>query len=208
MKTTQILERDFYDGVVRQNHKTGYFNMNDLVEIGNKYRKSLGLSKVKPENYWNSKSTIDFIQQVMELEKVSEIKISTRGRYGSTWVHPTVFMDMAMWVNPRFKAIVIKWMYDNLTVFRDSSGDSYKRMAGALDKNLNLGSKCCIVIPQIARKIKKALDVTDWNNATEEQLKKRDKIHENIIYGVQLSSDIDKTVGLAINTILKGNLNG
>jgi len=187
MKTVQILERPFYDGVVRQNHKTGFLNMNDLVKIGNNYRLSLGLSKLKIENYWNSKATNEFIEQVMDLEKISIVKTATRGRNGSTWIHSSVFMDMAMWINPKFKAIVMRWLFDNLLLFRDESGESYKKMSSSISEKYKLnGGKLGVEITRVARKIKVALKVTDWNTATEEQLKQRDQIHKNIMFGIKI----------------------
>lgn len=105
-----------------------------------------------------------------------------------------------MWISPDFKIQVYKWLYDNLLVFRDTSGDSYKLMAKTYKHNnpdLNpaaLGKD----ISYIAKRIKTFLQVDDWNKASEEQLKKRDIIHNKIITLLEADVSIDKIIEVAI----------
>ena len=41
------------------------------------------------------------------------VYLKTRGKYnGGTWMHPMLFIDFAMWINPSFKYDVLKFVYD------------------------------------------------------------------------------------------------
>lgn len=198
MKTVQIMERKFYDGVVRQNHKTGWLCATDLIRIGNKYRTSIDMPALLISGYFKQKQTKEFIQSILEEEQVSSVKSSKRGKGGETWVHPLIFIDIAMWMNPKFKYTALSWLQDRLIQNRDTSGNSYKAMCGTLDKSYGLGAKIGIIIPQIARKIKETCGVSDWNVASEEQLLRRDRIHENIIMLCKAKVDLKKVVEFAI----------
>ena len=51
---------------------------------------------------------------------------------GEVWFHPYLFMDFAMWLNPRFKLQVIKFVYDQLIEFRHNAGDYYRGLTSAV----------------------------------------------------------------------------
>jgi hypothetical protein len=48
-----------------------------------------------------------FDEELLEKAKETFI-ITTKGRYGSTWVHPDLFLDYASWLSPQWK----QWVYD------------------------------------------------------------------------------------------------
>lgn len=198
MKTVQIMERPFYDGIVRQNHKSGWFCATDLVKIGNKYRNSIDLGTISITSYFRQKTTKEFIEKIMDEERVSKVRVTKRGKGGETWVHPLIMIDIAMWLNPKFKYEALSWLKDRLIQNRDMSGDSYKSMCGALDKGYNLGARMGLVIPKIARRIKESCGVEDWNNATETQLSKRDRIHLVIMSLSKHSVPIDDMIKTAL----------
>lgn len=58
--------------------------------------------------------------------------LKTRGKNGGTWMHPILFIDFAMWINPSFKYDVLKFVYDELIKFRNLAGDAYPRMCAAV----------------------------------------------------------------------------
>lgn len=193
MKTTQIMKREFLGREVRQDHKTGFFCVNDLTSIANSKRKSLGMPEARWDRYLRTDKTKEFLKTVMDSEEIVDIIKATRGRGSSTWVHPLVFFDYAMWLSPEFKVAVYKWLYDNLTVFRDDSGDSYKEMVSVLAKTQRYSpSDCGVIIPKLARAIKRDIGVEEWNKATPEQLKKRDEIHKSMILALKMGVDPER----------------
>lgn len=178
METAVIMKRKLFDCDISQNSKTGFFSATDLVRAGNRWRMLNKLERFDMNDFFNLKSTKIFISA---LEKeFGVVKISGRGRGIHTWIHPYLFIDMALAINPELKLKVYEWIYDSLIKYRNESGDSYKKMTGALwisQSNKSLFTK---EIVDIANRIKIECNVDNWQEATEEQLKLRDKIHEYI----------------------------
>jgi len=194
MKTNQILKRDFMGATIRQQHKTQFFNINDFTKIANEYRKNRGLPAVRFDVYLKSAKTKEFITELMKSENMVEVIKTSRGKNGSTYAHPLIFLDYVMYVSPEFKVKAYKYVYDNLAIFRDNSGDSYKDLTSTIKKynpNISMFS-LQKMIKSVARAIKKYLKVDDWNCASENQLKLRDQIQKNmqllIIAGVGLQN--------------------
>ena len=48
---------------------------------------------------------------------------ANKGVNAGTWYHPYVYMDYAMWINPKFKLTVIKFVYDQLIKNRHHARD-------------------------------------------------------------------------------------
>lgn len=208
MKTAQIMEREFRDGVIRQNHKTTWFNATDLIKIANQYRQQLGQSPKAIADYLKNDSTKEFIEQILDEENVSKVYETKKGKSGGTWVHPLLLIDLAMWLSPKFKYEAIKWLQDELLHNRDISGESYKKLTSAVSIYYgNQVAKTGVAIPKIAHHIKKKLNVTDWNSATEKQLKDRDTIHNNIVILLDAGVDIQKSFELGIKNVI-GASNG
>ena len=200
MKTVQIMEREFMGSVVRQNHKTKFFNATDLVKVGNKYRENSGLSKKDLFQYFDNPSTKEFVKKIMVKEKVADVKQTKRGKNGGTWVHPLIIIDLAMWLSPDFKYEALKWIEDSLLEFRDNSGNSYNKMSSALHRTYEF-KEVHYLIKEVAKRIKQVVGAEDWNTATEKQLKDRDKIHNNIIYACKFGVALKKNVRMAIEDV-------
>lgn len=190
------MKRDFFGGVVQQEHLSGYFCVNDLTSIANKYRKNQGLPEARWDKYVGSKTTKEFFHALMKSENVADIVRSKRGSSGGTWVHPLVLMDYMMWLSPDFKVVAYRWLYDNLTVFRDDSGESYKKLSGIVQDKYN-PSNVGLLMPKIAKAIKTQLGVTDWNSTTPEKLKQRDEIHKSM--GLLLKANIELNTAYQIS---------
>jgi hypothetical protein len=146
MINNQIMKRPFYTGELLQRTQDGYFNANSLIEIYNSSTKS----NKKLNDYMMNKNTTEFISKVEEKEMLclsqkdnnanqhylenldyQAIK-STRGKNGGTWVHPLIVIDLAMWLSVDFKYEILKFVNDNLILFRIEAGDNYKDMCKAL----------------------------------------------------------------------------
>ena len=207
MKTNQVLERKFYDYSVRQNHKDQYFNLSDMLKIGNKYRVNNGLYRARIDRYLDKDSTKEFIKELQkEEDKLNIFYTSGRGTKKEYWGHKYLFLDFAMWLSPEFKIKVYNWLYDNLTVFRDNSGDSYKKMVSLIQDKCSVGD-VALRIKDTARKIKNLLKVQDWNTASEKQLKYRDQIHNDIILLLQAGIHIQKATAISLKKVVDQAVN-
>ena len=138
MITTQIIQRQFYGKTIQQNHHTKFLCVNDILAVGNAYRKSIGQEQTTLEKYTKSKKTQEFIHALMQKEQVAQPILTKRGRGGSTWAHPFIALDLLMWLNADFKVEAIKIIYDSFCVFRDKSGYRYKKKTKIVNDTLQL----------------------------------------------------------------------
>ena len=196
MKTEVILSRPFMGSVIEQKSKSGLFNATSLIKVANIKRKELGQSAFNMSQFLKQKSTLEFIE---ELQKDNErVLIKGRGRNAATWVHPLLFIDIALAINPKFKVEVYKWLYDELLKHRNYSGDSYKRMAGAIYDRTSKKNTFHKYITRVANYIKKSCGVDDWNSANQNQLYLRGKMHDNIALLCSVLTSTDEAVRVGV----------
>ena len=134
MKTEVTMKRTLLGGEIRQRSKSEFFSANDLLRVGNLWRLNNGLNIISLAEWFKRKATKEFIK-VLEDNTGLPVKQSTRGRDASTWVHPFLFIDLALAINPKIKLEVYQWLFDYLLKYRNNSGESYKLMTGALYAN-------------------------------------------------------------------------
>lgn len=127
MKTNQIMVRPLGRFCVSQRTKDGFFNATALLKAWN----STVMSERKMDNYFQSEKTKEFIDTIMERENLHTPKLvyvkskASRGDNAGTWMHPMLFIDFAMWINPSFKYDVLKFVYDQMIAYRNEAGDAY-----------------------------------------------------------------------------------
>lgn len=132
MKTNQVMIRKMGDFDVSQRTKDGMFNATALLKQWNAQD---GVAQRKLDNYFASAKTTEFIDTIIEREKLNTPKmvyLKTRGNNGGTWMHPLLFIDFAMWINPSLKYDVLKFVYDQMIKYRNDSGDAYKLLSSAV----------------------------------------------------------------------------
>lgn len=131
MKTNQEMTRPMGDFKVIQRTKDGMFNATDLLGQWNKHS---GQQK-QVIHYFENASTEEFIKALISEEKLKErnsVVLKTRGKSGGTWMHPLLFIDFAMWLNPAFKVKVLKFVYDEMIRYRNEARDAYKELSSAV----------------------------------------------------------------------------
>jgi len=201
MKTQVIMKRELFGKEISQQSKTEFFSATDLVRAGNAWRNANGLSAFSQDMWLQRKSTKEFI---VELEKeFGTVKVSGRGRGKHTWLHPLLFIDLALALNPKLKVEVYKWLYDQLLRFRNNSGDSFKKMAGSLYAHANQKSKFDVSMKKVSLMIQDACGVKNWQTASEDQLALRDRIHNNIALLADVLSDNNSSIRIGIAKALK-----
>jgi len=196
MKTEVIMKRELFGNEISQSSQSGYFSATDLIRAGNKWRIDNGKEYFDLNVWMQNKSTKEFIA---ELEKqFGQVKINSKGKGHHTWVHPYLFIDIALAISPQLKIEVYKWITDELLKYRNDSGDSYKKMAGALYISISNKSEFRNVLIEYATRIKYECKVEDWQIATEKQLKYRDKIHEYISIFSDIIREKNNLIDIAI----------
>jgi hypothetical protein len=197
MKTEVEMQRKLFGVEIAQKSKSEFFSATDLVRAGNKWRMRHDLAMFDIYRYFHKESTKEFVD---ELEREFGIVIiKGKGRNSQTWVHPLLFIDMALTIHPRLKIKVYKWLQDNLLRFRNISGDSYKEMCAALYTRCTNYQEFPKIISDVAIQIRKVCEVEDWQHATEKQLNKRDNIHKSIKLLCKVLKRIDVIIEIAID---------
>ena len=202
MKTEVVMKRRLFGLEISQKSKSEFLSATDIAKAGNAYRLSKGGTLFTLNNYWKLQSTQDFIA-TLESEFNEKVKSSEKGRGKHTWVHPILAIDIALAIDPMLKLEVYKWMYDLLLKYRNDSGDSYKKMVGALYENAGDKRNFQKAITKTAQMIQNACGVNNWQYASEEQLKLRDKIHNNIALLCSVLRNNNKAVILGIKEAKK-----
>ncbi len=196
METEVIMKRELFGCQISQKSKSQFFSATDLVNAGDKFRREQGLSDFNLSLYLKGASFLQFKEEVEK--KYGQAIISGRGRSAQTWVHPLIFIDIALAINPKLKLEVYEWIFDHLIKFRNDSGDSYKEMSAALFTRFGNVREFQKYIASVADEIRNALNVSDWQTANEQQLEKRDKIHRSIKLLCRVLTDTNQIVRIAI----------
>lgn len=198
MKTNQVMIRPMGDFKVSQRTKDGFFNATDLLKQWN--AAGLGTQK-EMKHYFENKSTGEFIKALMSEENLhgqnsAYVKSkASRGENAGTWMHPLLFIDFAMWLNPTFKVKVLKFVYDEMIKFCNLAGDAYPTMRRAV----------CSILPGdlFQRKIKdlaKSLNIIVYGKHESEMRNKvgdESKIRELYELEMQVAQWIN--IGLVTN---------
>lgn len=191
------MKRELFGKEISQKSKSEFFSASDLEKAGNKWRIANDLPLFDMNSFFNTKGTKEFISEI-ENKYNTKAKINSKGKNQHTWVHPLLFIDMALAISPKLKIEVYDWIFDNLLKFRNESGDSYKEMSGALFTRCKNKSEFPRFIISVATKIQLACKVKDWQSATKEQLELRDKIHNSIKLLCRVMTNNDDIVRIAI----------
>jgi hypothetical protein len=205
MKTEVIMKREFFGDFIQQKSHSEMFSANDIMLVGNKQRAQKGLSTKILAAYFDTQETKELINQIKWEFNLQDyqVKSVTKGRNGATWVHPLLFVDLAMWLSPELKVKVLKWVMDGLMELRDNSGDSFKSMNFALQTNFPKEFNNPRNFMSVANAIAKACGVYDigadkWQLATKEQLLLRERIQNLITIYADVIDDLETCVNKAI----------
>ena len=152
MKTNQNMIRKMGNFDVIQRTKDGFFNATSLLKQWNEFVRNVNLNDINfdqiNENlnrgnsphlkekdikeFFSNKSTQEYIGVILSKENLSNknyVYTANRGNKGGTWMHPMLFIDFAMWLNPYFKYDVLRFVSDEMIKYRNLAGDSYKILA-------------------------------------------------------------------------------
>lgn len=127
------MKRPLANFTVEQRTKDAMFNATTLLKQWN----SLSGQQKTIAHYLENSATQEFMKALMEEENFkcrNSVYLTARGKYGGTWMHPLMFIDFAMWLNPTFKVKVLKFVSDQMLSYRNEVGEAYKQLASAVKK--------------------------------------------------------------------------
>lgn len=146
---------------VKQRTSDGFFNATALLKQWNENSKS----ERKLDNYFGSDKSKEFISTIIERENLHTPKMvyvkskASRGDNAGTWMHPMLFIDFAMWINPSFKYDVLKFVYYEMIKYRNMAGDAYSKLASAVQSIVGAQN-----MPKYMPQISKSINYVVFNN--------------------------------------------
>lgn len=181
------MKRPLGQMIVHQRTKDSMFNATLFLKQWNK----LSGMKKSIKDYLSNKSTKDLIEEIIAEQSmngvITPIKASraNKGINAGTWMHPYLFLDFAMWINPKFKLQVIKFVYDQLIEFRHDAGDNYISLSSSVSslKGTPDYRRVAIGIQYIVFN-KKGKDLRQTANS--EQLKEIAEIERNLAFAIDM----------------------
>lgn len=192
MITEVEMRRELFGVEILQKSKSEFLSATQLVRAGNKWRREHDMTPFNLSQWMATRTTKDFIS---ELEgRYGKVYTKGRGRNSQTWFHPFLFIDVALAISPTLKIEVYSWLFDHLLKNRNDSGDSYKLMCGALYVRHKNQRSFQDLIKGLALRIQRYCGVQDWQRATEEQLAKRNRIHEDIALLADVMNNNDEAI--------------
>lgn len=199
METQVLMKREIFGSEIAQQSKSEFFSATDLVRSGNKWRRANELIDFNMAQWLKTKQVKEFIAEIEDkhgkcLKRANKI----------TWVHPLLFIDMALAISPKLKIEVYEWLFDHLIKHRNESGDSYKEMTGALYTRFNNNKEFPSFMVSVANYIRGMCKVKDWQTANENQLKLRDSIHRSIKTLCVVLDDPREAVRIGVNENVTG----
>jgi hypothetical protein len=196
MKTNQIIQRPIYGITVNQRTCDEYFQLSTIENVATVMRLQHGRAAFVPRLFLEQKGTKEFLDALEKRTGKPAVISTGRGRGHHTWVHPYVMLEILLTISPELKVEAYAWLFDELIKYRGVSGDSYKTMCGSLYSKFKDPRKFQAFIMDSAKSIQSACGADDWNNATEQQLKLRDRIHDTIAIMADVTGDPRNAVTL------------
>lgn len=194
MKTNQVMTVAFQHGSLSIEHKTAMGNLADVFAIGNKHRILAGKSPANITHFCNAVGTQEFLDSVakrLSVEKSTLLYTVGTGKKARVMANIFLIIYAAEYLSPDFHVEVIDtFINSKLLSWRDESGDHFKGLNEEIKNSAeNLLGKPAhqghfITIAKIVNS--RVGDKIDWNTATAEQLKERDRIETGLCTVIKL----------------------
>lgn len=192
-------DRELEGVLIQQRTKDGYFCIQDAFKAINKVRSAKELPILNFEAYLRVKANQEFLEVLKESEGVEHPYTRARGRSQGTYCHPLLMIDIFMWSCPEFKLKVLKWLSDGLIKYRKASGDSFRKLNEKLYNFYVDKDDFVKEVKHISWKLRDKIlgSSRTWNEATEQELEKRNEFLDNMQKLLGLTQNPDEAKKLA-----------
>ncbi len=175
-----LVERELCGEIVKQDVENDFFSLSDIMNIicKDKINNKQSLHSFNFSNWLTSDNTKEFLAELeKEIGKPPYIK-GAKNRSG--WAHPFFVVKILTHFIPNFEVQVYKWLTDYIVANIIIVNNTFDIMLGTIYKYTSNKSKFHSDIKVLANMIKNKVACDDWNNATKEQLEKRDYLQTSI----------------------------
>lgn len=157
----KLMIRPLLNGNVRQRVDNGMLCLSDLANIYEVERLSNGWNDKRIDKFFNNSDEVEYIIELLDLQGVfingnklpfieqvnnqgiiralkSIGQYSTKGARDSKAVYcnPYIFIAVAQWLNPRFRAYVTIWATDQLILNRIEAGNNFNTLCDSISKHM------------------------------------------------------------------------
>ena len=80
--------------------RNSMFSLTKLIQLANKIRGNNNMSPYSVSNYMKYGQTIKLIGDIKKEYQIKDVVYMSRGRYGASWIHKTLFMNLAFKIYP------------------------------------------------------------------------------------------------------------
>lgn len=208
MITNNILIRKMGDLEVYQRTSDGYFDGNHLAYLFNK--KSNNRHKFVFD-YLRLKRTKRFLSSLniyfdgLGMAKRMQLYYKVVGditKYGrerdEIWMHPYMFMDFSMWLNPEFKVSAVRFVSKSMIDVYDNISESLDKLTEAMNKIFPDDN-----ILKNVEKVNKAINVAAHGDISREEYDPSEEIR-NLNRAIELRGELSNLINLGYIKDSKG----
>lgn len=153
------MERPLLGSVVRQKIDNGMLCLSDLSSIYEHERIKNGWAEKRLHKFFNNIEEIEYITELLELQgviikgkkcpfveqaknqglikalkEIGQYQTGGRGSNKTVYCNPYIFIAIAQWLNPKFRAYVTIWVTDQLILNRIDAGVKYNTLCNAINE--------------------------------------------------------------------------
>lgn len=157
----KLMVRPFLNGHVRQRIDNEMLCLTDLSRMYDSVRVENGWSEKKLAKFFNNDSNQEYVIEILELQgvfikckklhfieqvknqglikaltSIGQYKGTGRGDNKAVYCNPYIFVAVAQWLNPRFRAAVTIWVADQLILNRIEAGSKYNLMCKSINDKI------------------------------------------------------------------------
>lgn len=97
--------------------------------------------------------------QKVDFKTPKTVMVTATGKYGGTWMHPLLFIDLCMWLDADFKYQALKFVQDAMIHYRNMAGEVYKELSAAVASITPAAD-----MPKVMATVVKGINYIMWNN--------------------------------------------
>lgn len=154
----KIMERPLMGDIVRQRVDSGMLCITDLVRIYEAQRVNNGWIDKRADKFFNNKAEIEYVIELLDLQglfvngkklpfiehvknqglvkalkAIGQYNTGGRGDNKAVYCNTYIFIAVAQWLNPRFRAYITIWATDSLILNRIDAGVNYNELCSAIN---------------------------------------------------------------------------
>jgi hypothetical protein len=157
----KIINRPLMGFNVRQRTENNHLCLTDIVRIYEAIRSENGWIEKQPSKFFENQSEIEYIIELLDfqgiftkskkllfiehvknqgliksLKAIGQYQTKGRGDNKAVFCDPYIFIAIAQWLNPKFRAMVTIWVTDSLILNRIEAGHEYTQLCTAISNHI------------------------------------------------------------------------